>query len=380
MAVNLKSAELKIFIYTGSAGKANRGDAKYTLNKTRLSDESTIVFEISELVKDYLPVVFDGRPNSVLLNAWVDTEITRTFIDTETDNESTDEEPLERRYVAFRGYGEIFDVNSVTGSNINPDTSYDVLISNRTIYHLEGHPLYVPFFTAPEKGVYSITYKNEDSVIETQKFGGNVTPLTTDTTKIFTTATDPYLTDTTALRSDKDDGFSPVSQVDSIVTTIEFKDKNNNTKVINVKYITECKHTPYMVSFVNKFGAIQQIWFFKRSDRQFNVQKEEYNATTLTHRNGSFDFDEYNHSNRNLSVNAKKSITMNTGFVTEDHNEVMKQLLVSEHCWIHEFGDSVVTPIKPKNVSFDEKKKVNEKLINFTMDFEFSYNYIQDVR
>jgi hypothetical protein len=381
MAVNLKSAELKIFIYSGSAGESNRGDAKYTLTKTRLSSESTIVFEISELVKDYLPVVFNGTPPNVLLNAWVETEITRTFVDTTTNNESTDQEPLFRRYIAFRGYGEIFDINSEHGTNINPDTSYDVLISNRTIYHLEGYPLYVPFFTAPEKGVFSIVYKNNDNVIETQKYGGNVNRLSTDTTKILTSAVDPYYTDSTALRSNDDGSFSPVSQSNaSVITTIEFTNKKNQTEVINVKYITECKHEPYLISFINKFGAIQQLWFFKRSERQFNVGRDDYTAVTLKHENGNFDFASFDHTNRNISINGTKSITMNTGYVTEDHNEVIKQLLVSEYCWLHESQDETVTPVKPKNVSFTEKTGVNDKLINFTLDFEFSHNYIQDVR
>lgn len=381
MAVNLKSAELKLYIYTGSAG-ANRGAPKYTLNKTRISSESNIVFEISELVKDYLPILYNGQPPQILKNAWVDTEITRTFEDTTTKNESTDQEPLLRRYIAFRGYGELFDTNSETNTNINPDTSYDILISNRTIFHLEGFPLYVPFFTSPEKGVFSIEYKSGDSVIKTQKFGGSVSEILADTDKIRASAAkDPYTSDITALRSNKQGDYSPISSSDATtITTIEFKDKNNVTQVVNVKYITECKHTPYPVSFINKFGALQQLFFFKRSDRQFNVTRDDYTSVTLQHQKASFDFESYKHTNSNIAINGKKSITMNTGFVTEDHNEVIKQLLVSEYCWIHETQSQTVTPVKPKSMSFTEKTGVNDKVINFTIDFEFSHNYIQDVR
>ena len=70
---------------------------------------------------------------------------------------------------------------------------------------------------------------------------------------------------------------------------------------------------------------------------------------------------------------------MNTGFVTEDHNEVIKQLLVSEFVWIHD-RDSVPTPVKTNNLSFQEKTGINDKLINFTLDFEYSHGYIQDIR
>ena len=73
---------------------------------------------------------------------------------------------------------------------------------------------------------------------------------------------------------------------------------------------------------------------------------------------------------------------MNTGFVTEDHNEVIKQLLNTEYCWIHEnkFGSIKLTPVKPTSLDFNEKLEVNEKLINFTLQFEYTHNFIQDIR
>jgi hypothetical protein len=71
-------------------------------------------------------------------------------------------------------------------------------------------------------------------------------------------------------------------------------------------------------------------------------------------------------------------LKMNTGFVTEDHNEVIKQLMVTEHCWVHQNGE--ITPVVPSTTSFQEKKEVNEKLINFTVEFKVANNYIQDIR
>ena len=71
-------------------------------------------------------------------------------------------------------------------------------------------------------------------------------------------------------------------------------------------------------------------------------------------------------------------LKMNTGFITQDHNEVIKQLMVTEHCWIHQ--ESGLTPIVPSTTSFQEKREVNDKVINFTVEFEVANNYIQDIR
>jgi hypothetical protein len=161
MAVNLKSAQLKIFVYSGTFGSSNRGDAKYTLTKSRLSGESIIHFEISELVKDYLEIKFQGDPRNARISYWVETELTRTFEDTITNETAVDNLPLHRSYIAFRGYGELYDINRTDNTNINPELSRDILISNRTVFKPRGEDLYLPFFTSSEiDGTFSVEYYN----------------------------------------------------------------------------------------------------------------------------------------------------------------------------------------------------------------------------
>ena len=73
---------------------------------------------------------------------------------------------------------------------------------------------------------------------------------------------------------------------------------------------------------------------------------------------------------------------MNTGFVSEDHNEVIKQLMVTEYAWVHEQTnfDFEPVPIVPKTSSFTSKTTLNDKLINFEIEFEYANSYIQNVR
>ena len=39
---------------------------------------------------------------------------------------------------------------------------------------------------------------------------------------------------------------------------------------------------PYKLSFINKFGALQDVWFFKRSNKQLSTKKEGFKRNTLT--------------------------------------------------------------------------------------------------
>lgn len=380
MAIVLKSAKLDIYIWRGS--QEGKGTPKYTLTKTKLSSETTITFEIAELVKDYIDIVFTGDYSEIEQTSWVQTELTRTFED-DTDQSTVDDAtPLTRKYIAFRGYGELYDVNSKTLTNTNPDLLTEPLISNRNIYHLKGEPLYVPFYRG-EEGVFKVEYKKDNSVVVTNKYGGNVLKITTDSTSIRTDNITTYDTSTTAIRSDGSGGFTSKDVVVDVINEIVFTRKDGTTGTIVVKEIEECKYLPYKVSFMNKFGAIQDLWFFKRSDKGMSVEREEYRKSTLNHLSTGTNFNTYDTPSRLLSSTAKKNITMNTGFVTEDHNEVIKQLLNTEYCWIHESNDSGIikpTPVKPTSLDFNEKLEVNEKLINFTLQFEYTHNFIQDIR
>ena len=50
----LKSAQLKIFVYDGTSGSYTTDNLIYTLSKDRISTQTNIIFEISDLVRDYI--------------------------------------------------------------------------------------------------------------------------------------------------------------------------------------------------------------------------------------------------------------------------------------------------------------------------------------
>ena len=135
MALSLKSAKLEIYI---SESGTRPQTPQYTLSKTKLSNEDTINFEISELIKDYIDVNFDGNYSTASFNRFVETDLTRTFSYTVNGVERTTEDatPIARKFIAFRGYGQMEDINTYLnapyyGENINPTLSKDVLISNK---------------------------------------------------------------------------------------------------------------------------------------------------------------------------------------------------------------------------------------------------------
>ncbi len=73
---------------------------------------------------------------------------------------------------------------------------------------------------------------------------------------------------------------------------------------------------------------------------------------------------------------------MNTGYISEQYNEVIKQMMLSEQVWMTKTIDSeeVVIPIRPKTESLTYKTRVNDKLINYSIDFESAFDEINNIR
>ena len=75
---------------------------------------------------------------------------------------------------------------------------------------------------------------------------------------------------------------------------------------------------------------------------------------------------------------AQTKIELNTGFVNEDFNQAVEELLLSENVWIR--FESKTLPVIPTKLDMTFKTSVNDRLINHTLQFEFAFNKINNVR
>lgn len=146
-------------------------------------------------------------------------------------------------------------------------------------------------------------------------------------------------------------------------------------RIIKVESIEECKYTPYKIIFRNKNGAKQDLWFFKASRLSMEIDRDEFKGNTIKdYRSGIIS----SHRGVNFSTMSKQTLTINSGFVPESFNEIFKQLMLSEQVWI-DYNQQVL-PINISNQSIDYKTSLNNKLINYTIDVEFSFNTTNNVR
>lgn len=150
-------------------------------------------------------------------------------------------------------------------------------------------------------------------------------------------------------------------------TTITFTYDGN---VVNYYLQTELKYTPYDIVFQNKAGAEQTVTFFKERKDSLSVTKSSYENDRGQPSAGFHQFTDFN-------LQGRESFTLSSGFVYEDLNNTYIQLLLSERVWIYESGKLVPVNVSKKDIKL--KTQLNNKLINYVFDFEYSYNKVNNI-
>ena len=89
-------------------------------------------------------------------------------------------------------------------------------------------------------------------------------------------------------------------------------------------------------------------------------------------------FNKEKHQVRQFQVTGKEKIQMNTGFIDESFNEVIRQLMLSVQVWVYDGTEVKPITLDTKSVQF--KTSVNDKLINYTFDFSYAFNKVNDIR
>ena len=360
----LVSATMELYVYAGTFFTDKPALAQYSVTKTPISGNNHVTFEVSELVRDYLDVNFnqertedayiqrveaDGgivETSPCLTNfsleydadyssgtSWVeaDIEVTYNYLGSDiTETQVSD-------YIAFDGY-------SYFEEGANSELSRTLLQSNTDIYYHKGETLQVPVFT---DDVTSVKFYNNGSL---------------HTTRIISSSQN----------SNAQISYASVTADTDKIEVIS----SSGTETINVYPTEECKYTPYKVTFVNKFGALQNVYFFKKSTESIDVKEEMFRASVFN----DFDlrYDLQSHQYRSFHKSGRERITMNTGFVSEEYNKVIKELMLIEQVWVKKNGD--ILPVNVRSKSLTYKTSLNDRLINYTIEFDYSFDKINNIR
>ena len=363
---NLTGAQIEIEIYSGAVNATWQNNPQYTLTSTAINEK--VNFEIAELIKDYIQADFNG--SYVKGKTGTAEEATTIYVDYQITSfiSTGNTQLLSLGNRAFYGYGYFED-------GANPQLLQGLLQSNTTMLKLHDAPIRIP---VDNENTNSVVFFNNNVAVyswlpivgaEIQDKLQYVTNGTDSADSFQQRVIDDGGTfeDNVCIEEFEDDfELYPVDKV--IVSGVD------GLTIITVDNVVECKYTPYKLTFINKYGAYQDIWMFKNSKLNMTTTEERYKSNILT--NGTYNT--YDAQIKLLTKNGNQTLTLNSGYYPESNNELFRQLFLSEKVWIEYKEKTLGVTIESKNINY--KTSLTDSLINYTIDVSFAFDTINNIR
>ena len=332
----ITSATLQVFIWQG-AFASQPATAQYTISKNALTATSTnIIFEIAPLVRDYFNHNRDAYADT--LSTFADCVFVEIILSVvQTVGTVAD---VNYYYHAFDGYGNFSDA-------VNPQGT-DVIVN--TINVLSGQDILHPVY-AHSDGIDQVKYYSSAGALQTTV--SLATPVA---------STNAY---------DKTQYLTRTSASNTYSFTLLYSTVVQETVIVN--YIDPCKYTAVAIKFYDKNGMLQKIWMYAKSSESLSTNKNTYNKITGSVSGGAYVYSTEKHQKQPYNITANKSIVLNSGWVLEAQNTIWEQLFLSELVWVND---------KPANItsqSLEYKTQLNDRLINYTFNFDYAYSEINNV-
>ena len=361
---NLSYFQINITVFGGLSSSTQVCDdlyATYALQKKPLGSEDSVTVDISEIVNDHIEQVFTGTysASSAKSSIWV----TVATSPRQSDGTLIGSTITSNTYLAQEGYNKFKE-------GVNYTTEPIAMITGTHFEHHKGSTLTIPI--------------NVERVSQVEWIASNGVSLSTDTFS--------------------DNGnqnqkiqFAQFTATDiKDVARVKITYDTSSFTTIYTTRIEECKYPVNKITFVNRWGAIQDLFFFKKSIDSLESRSENFNRSIFKARSVSLSepeeegeacqesltFNTYSttaHAKKTFNANATESVLLNSGFVNELMNPFFEELMVSEYIWLTDSSANIY-PVNLKESSFTKKTGLNDRLINYTMNFEKSFDLVNNIR
>ena len=146
----------------------------------------------------------------------------------------------------------------------------------------------------------------------------------------------------------------------------------------SIKYTIECiqKYPNVRIKWKNRFGQFDYFNFYMVNRQSFQTEKKTYSPQLGSWESSTLSYQNYDSGILNYIVDSKQSISVNSFWIPEDYNDILKQLLVSDEIyWVYDEANALVRPltIATQNITF--KTGVNDHLIQYAFEFNFGQAY-----
>ena len=320
---------------TVSTGKASvkleasfAGSLRYTLVKNATAG-SVVTFEIAELALDYLSITYAGSYSAQTL------AISLTFKEYTGQNATgTESTNSTITHTGFDGYGFY-----MQGANPTvPNTQW--LIPQK-----ESDNTYEVFLPDSTAGV--VPYMSDGGAFSYVSIGASDTSIAANS------------------------GSVPGS--------------NNPALTITRRGCISYRYTPKKLTFVNRFGALQDLYFYLKEVLTTNTARESFNSNTISLNGSSTTYSVNAPTKKLFDRTASQKVSLSSGYYPEFATQYFEDLLLSNQIFMTQpdpldISSTQIVPVIATTSEIIRKTSLNDKLINYVIDFDFAFDYINNVR
>jgi len=126
----------------------------------------------------------------------------------------------------------------------------------------------------------------------------------------------------------------------------------------------ECTYEPIKVQYLNNYGALFTVWFYKQNKQEFSIENSEFKR--FQNVVGNY----YSGKQRQtFNTSGREKITVNSDWVNEDFSNVIKDIMLSEYTLVNDKFANI------ESKSIEIQQNINNGLINYQLTFTYSNDY-----
>ena len=154
---------------------------------------------------------------------------------------------------------------------------------------------------------------------------------------------------------------------------------NDSTPLgLPITYTIDCiqKYPNIRIKWKNRYGQFDYFNFYMVNRQSFQTEKRTYQPQLGSWESSTLSYNDYDSGILNYVVDSKQSISVNSFWIPESYNDVLKELLVTDEAyWVYDEANNKVRPITITTQNIVFKTGVNDHLIQYQFDFDYGQAY-----
>jgi hypothetical protein len=136
------------------------------------------------------------------------------------------------------------------------------------------------------------------------------------------------------------------------------------------------KYPNVRIKWKNRYGQFDYFNFYMVNKKSFQTEKRTYQPQIGTWDGATLSYNNYDSQNLNYLVDSSQGLTVNTFWIPESYNDIIKQMMVSDEIYyVTTESNDTLTPITIDTDSITFKTGVVDKVIQYSFDFRFGQGY-----